>query len=62
MYSFRTRRNSELFEAFKMLDADGDGKVWFDININIRIVSSMIIIKMIIRDLNNAICFFFRLA
>ena len=27
MFIFRTRRNSELLEAFEMLDADGDGKV-----------------------------------
>ena len=40
MYSFRTRRNSELLEAFKMLDIDGDGKVSFNIAIDIKEIVS----------------------
>ena len=40
MYCLRTRRNSELIEAFKMFDVDGDGKVPFNINIDIKQIVS----------------------
>ena len=40
MYSFRRRRNSELIEAFKMLDVDGDGKVPLNVHINIKQIVS----------------------
>ena len=40
MYNFLTRRNSELLEAFKMLDADGDGKVPLNMNNDIKLIFS----------------------